>query len=209
MGKIIPIGILITSTLFGFNAEIKKASVTLSINNQEKTYTTKENFTLNAGDMLCFSSGEGRVVIQNSTYKKQLSKRSKSCIHLPTEEGKSTSYTQEIQNTIVSIFEKSKEKSVDGVSRKNTETETLTTPIFLTLKAKYIVIENSTWGPLPMVLELIDAKGTVTETMVNEEDITTSFILPRAIIKDGYTIKVSNSFEEVLMNSKIHLQAKP
>lgn len=207
--KQIIIGTIVTSALFGFNAEVKNASVDLLINDQKKVYKANETFTLNAGDMICFVEGDGRVIIEGKNYKKQLSKRTKSCKHIPTEDGKSTSYAQALQNSVISIFEKTKEKSVDGVSRQNVESDTLTTPIFIALKAKYIVIENSTWGPLPMTLELLDEKGTIIETMINEEDITTSFILPRSIINDGYVIKVSNAFEETLMNSKIHFQSKP
>jgi hypothetical protein len=40
--------------------------------------------------------------------------------------------------------------------------------------------------------------------MVNEEDIFTSFVLPETMLKEGYTVKVTNAFDEVLVKSVIH-----
>lgn len=203
MKKII-ISLVATTGLFAFDAEVKKGSVDLLINDQNKMYKLGEKFVLNAGDIVCFVDGEGRVIIKGESYKKQLSKRSKSCKHLPGEDGKPTVYAQAIKNSIVSIFEKSNEKSVDGVSRKSVDSNTLTAPIFLGKNAKYLVLENSTWGPLPITLELLNHKSEVIETMVNEEDISTSFILPKRMLDDGYIIKVSNAFDELLVNTTIH-----
>jgi len=208
MTKIIWTGFIATAVLFAFDAEIKKAPVNLLINDQNKTFKVGEKFTLNAGDMVCFVEGEGRVVIKGKTYKKQLSKQSKSCKHLPSEEGKPTAYAQGLKDSVVSMFAKSKEKSVDGVSRKSVESDTLTAPIAMGINAKYLAVENSTWGPLPVILEVINEKGETIETMVNEEDVITSFILPRSMIKEGYRVKVVNAFEEPLVNSTIHFQTQ-
>ena len=206
MTKIIFAGVLASSMLLAFNAEVKKADVNLLVNDQNVSYKAGDTFMLNAGDMVCFVKGDGRVIIKGKSYKKQLSKRSKSCKHLPNEDGKPTSYTKIVKNEVISIFGKSKEKSVDGVSRKAVETDTLTAPIAFGKKAKYLAIENSTWGPLPVTLKVLDAKGNVVETMVNEEDVVTSFILPKSMIKEGYTIKVTNAFDEALVNSVIHVE---
>jgi len=206
MTKIIFTGVLVSSMLFAFNAEVKKAEVSLLLNDNNVSYKAGDTFTLNAGDMVCFVKGDGRVVIKGKSYRKQLSKRSRSCKHLPNEDGKPTAYAQALKSGVVSMFEKSKEKSVDGVSRKAVETDTLTAPIAFSNTAKYLAVENSTWGPLPVTLELLDEKGNVVETMVNEEDVVTSFILPKSMIKEGYTIKVTNAFDEALVNSVIHVK---
>ena len=208
MTKIIFTGILVSSMLFAFTAEVKKADVSLLVNEQNISYKAGDTFTLNAGDMVCFVKGDGRVVIKGKSYKKQLSKRSRSCKHLPNEEGEPTAYAEVLKSGVVSMFEKSKEKSIDGVSRKAVEADTLTAPIAFGKKAKYLAVENSTWGPLPVTLEVLDAEGNVVETMVNEEDVVTSFILPKSMIKEGYTIKVTNAFDEALVNSVIHVEEK-
>lgn len=203
MNKII-IGMVIATALFAFDAEVKKAPISLLINEQSIDLKVGEKFTLKAGDMVCFTEGDGRVVIVGKTYKKQLSKRNKSCKHLPNDEGETIEYSQILKNSVVSIFEKSKEKSTDGVSRKSLESDTLTAPISMGADAKYLAVENSTWGPLPITLELLNTEGKIVETMMNEEDVFTSFILPRSILKDGYSMKISNTFGDLLVNSKIH-----
>jgi len=202
MNKII-IGIVTATALFAFDAEVKKAPISLLINEQSRDLKIGEKFTLTAGDMICFTKGDGRVVIVGKTYKKQLSKRNKSCKHLPSEDGETIEYSQILKHSVVSIFEKSKEKSTDGVSRKSLESDILTAPISMGTDAKYLAVENSTWGPLPIMLELLDSKGVVIETLTNEEDVTTSFILPRDMLKNVYSIKVLNAFGDILVNSKI------
>ena len=203
MNKII-ISMVITTALFAFDVEVKKGPVSLLINDQSKDLKVGEKFTLKTGDMICFTKGDGRIVIVGKTYKKQLSKRNKSCKYLPNEDGKTIEYSQVLKDSVVSIFAKAKEKSTDGVSRKNIESDILTVPISMGLDAKYLAVENSMWGPLPITLELLNTDGKVVETMINEEDVITSFILPRHILKNGYSIKISNTFGDLLVNSKIH-----
>lgn len=206
MKKTLLMGMVGTSLLCAFNVEVKQAPVKLLINEENKEFKAGKKFSLNAGDIVCFIDGDGRVSITGETYKKQLSKRSKSCRHLPSEEGKPTEYAKVIKNSVVSMFAKSKETSVDGVSRKSVESDILTAPIYIGTEAKYLAIENSTWGPLPVRLDIVDENGKTIETMINEEDVVTSFILPRSMLKEGYSIKVSNAFEEPLVNSTIHLK---
>lgn len=193
-----------------FDAEVKKANVSIIINDQNKAYKVGESFALQDGDIVCFDQGDGRVVIKgsgaNKNYKKQLSKRSKSCKHLPNESGKAAPYAKSMSNSVVSLFQKSKEKSVDGVSRAKETAEILTAPISINKAAKYLAIENSSWGPLPIILEILDNKGEMVEEMENEDDIITSFIIPTSLLKEGYVVKVFNSFEDELINSKIHFQ---
>jgi hypothetical protein len=40
-------------------------------------------------------------------------------------------------------------------------------------------------------------------TMTNEEDLTTSFVLPRSLLKDGYSIVITNGLDDVVVESKI------
>ncbi len=196
--------------VMAFDVEVKKGGVTVVINDQNKSYAVGETFKLDSGDIICFSEGNGRVVIkgsgENKSYKKQLSKRSKSCKHLPSGNGKGTNYAKNMSSSVISLFQKSKEKSVDGVSRSTNDTETLTAPIAINKSAKYLAIENSSWGPLPIVLEILDEKGEIVEKMENDTDIKTSFIIRTSLLKEGYVIKVLNSFEDELINSKIHFQ---
>jgi len=198
------------SSAFAYDATVKKSDITVIINDKSTSYVAGESFTLKAGDIICFDKGNGRVVIKgsgaNKSYKKQLSKRSKSCKHLPDDAGKAVAYAENISASVVSLFQKSKEKALDGISRANKDVEVLTAPISIKKSAKYLAIENSSWGPLPIALEILNEKNEVVEEMENEADIQTSFIIPASHLKEGYSIRVLNSFEDEFINSKIHFQ---
>jgi hypothetical protein len=206
MKKSILVGLVVCSVAFAYQAEVKKQSVTLMVNDIEKSYQSGDKFSLNAGDLVCFTKGDGRVVIKGKQYKKQLTKRSKSCKHLPSEDGTPTDYTKEIKDNVIAMFQRTKEISVDGVSRKDTKSDTLTAPIYIKPSAKYLSVTNSTWGPLPITLQIIDKQGNIVETFINKEDVETSFIIPRGLLQEGYTIKTFNTFDDILVNSKVHLQ---
>jgi hypothetical protein len=191
-----------------FDAEVKKAAVTLSINDASKDFDKAQTFSLHAGDIVCFEAGEGRVIIQGEDYKKQLTANNKGCKQLPVEANEenaeeSSSFSQKI----LALFQTSKEESVDGVSRSVEEAETYTQTIEITpTKQAYLAIENDSWGPLPITLEIIDDKQTVIDTWVNEEDLQTSFIIPSKQLNDGYHLKISNMLGDLLLDSPIALK---
>jgi len=200
--------ILLSVLGYGYDAEVKKADVTLLVNDAEVSHKTGEKFTLQAGDIICFKEGKGRVVIRGKDYKKQISKHTKGCKHLPGDMKKSSQFAQHMTHQVMALFSKAEEEKVTGVSRKAVETaETFTTPITLAAQAKYLAIENESW-PLPVTLEVLDESGKPVESMVNEEDVITSFVLPKGMLKEGYTIKVTNAFDELLVNSIIHMEEK-
>ena len=189
-------------SLYGYNAEVKSSDVNISINDENRSFKAGDRFRLDPGDIVCFEGGDGRVVIKGERYKKQLSKRSVGCKHLPHESGKPSRYAQALEHSILSLFEKSKEKSVDGVSRKSTERHTIKAPIVINPENRYLLIENNRWI-LPVTLRIRNEKGEVLHTMTNEEDLTTSFVLPRSLLKDGYSIVITNGLDDVVVESKI------
>jgi len=208
MGKL-SLLILLTIWGYGYDAEVKKADVTLLVNDAEVSHKAGEKFTLQAGDIVCFKEGKGRVVITGNAYKKQISRHTKGCKHLPGDLKEKTDFSQHMTHRVVALFSKAKEERVTGVSRKAVETaETFNAPIALDSDAKYLAVENENWGPLPVTLEVLDESGKSVESMVNEEDVMTSFILPKGMLKEGYTIKVTNAFDELLVNSMIHIEEK-
>ena len=200
--------LLMTVFVHGYDAEVKKADVTLLVNDKSMTHKAGEKFTLQAGDIVCFDGGKGRVVITGPGYKKQISRHTKGCKHLPGDVKEQGKFPKQMAHKIVALFSKAEEEKVAGVSRKGAETDTVTMPISLKEGDRYLLIENDTWGPLPVTLEILDEKGNVVEKMVNEEDIVSSFTLPRGMVKEGYVINVLNAFDEVLVKSTIHMGKK-
>jgi len=199
------------STVFlsAFNVEVKKDSVSLLINDQAKSYEAGKTFTLKAGDLVCFTSGKGRVVIKGEKYSKQLSKRSKSCKRLPTGSKETMDYLALSTKRIIANFENANETAVAGVSTRSVTTgETITTPLTIKSGMKYLIIENDTWGPLPVSIEIVNTEGETVTTDSNEEELTTSFVFPVSVVKEGYMIKIVNAFDELLVKSKVHISGK-
>ena len=207
MIKILLTTLITTVTLLAFNAEVKKDSVSLLINDQTQNYEAGNTFTLKPGDLVCFVSGEGRVVIKGEKYSKQLSKRSKNCKRLPTANKDTKDYLALTTNRLIANFEDSKETAVSGVSTRSVTTgETITTPLNIKGDVKYLIIENDKWGPLPVSIQIVNTQGEVVAIDSNEEELVTSFVFPISVVKEGYTIKVVNAFDELLVNSVIHFQ---
>jgi len=205
MIKVILPLLISTLLLSAYNAEVKKDSVSLLINDQVQNHEAGKTFALKAGDLVCFISGEGRVVIKGEKYSKQLSKRSKSCKRLPTVNKETKDYLALSTKRIIANFENAKETAVAGVSTRSVSTgETITTPLTIKSDLKYLIIENDKWGPLPVSIEIINTQGEVVASDSNEEELVTSFVFPISVLKEGYTIKVANAFDELLVNSVIH-----
>ena len=207
MKRTITLALVTTITVFAFNAEVKKGSVSLQINDKDISYEAGKTFSLQAGDLICFVSGDGRVVIKGDKYSKQISKRSKSCKRLPTVGTDKKDYLALAGDKLVAQFGKSKETAVAGVSTRSTTTsETLTAPLTLKKENKYLILENDQWGPLPVSIKILNKKGEVMASDVNEEDVLSSFIFSRNVLKDGYTVEVVNAFDEALVKSVIEMK---
>ena len=206
MIKVILPLLISTLHLCAFNAEVKKDSVSLLINDQAQNHEAGKTFALKAGDLVCFISGEGRVVIKGEKYSKQLSKRSKSCKRLPTGSKETKDYLALVGSRMVEKFGQSQETAVAGVSRKSAKNDTVKNKIIINNTVKYLIIENDQWGPLPVVLQVVDAEDKVIASETNEEELLTSFVFPVSMIKEGYTVKVSNAFDELLLDSMLHFQ---
>ncbi len=208
--KLLLLSTVVCATLFAFNAEVKKGDVTLQINKDIKSYTKGNNVPLKSGDIVCFVEGNGRVVIKGENYKKQLSKRSRSCKVIPNSKGNSNTYTKDLEKVgenIIIALSNTQEDEITGVSRKSVEQETSTQEFISISKEKlFIAVASSKWGPLPIVLEVFDTKGALVDTLINEDDTETLFILPVNRVEDGYKIKVTNMFEDILFNPTVKFE---
>jgi hypothetical protein len=205
--KIILLNIIAITSLFAFSGEVKKDTVELQINESISKYEKGAKITLHGGDFVCFVSGNGRIVIQGDGYKKQLSKRSRSCKVLPIVKDKENkeSYLDSSKNMVVSFFAVAEEKAVDGASRKSIvqDNNSQAVEMHLSNENSFVKIQSISWGPLPVTLKVFDQDGTLVDTMVNEEEIKTSFIFPASRVKNRYTLQVSNAFDEKLAVIKI------
>lgn len=198
MKKIITLSVLATGLLLAYNAEVKKSDMTLTVNEKEKALKKGEKLELKGGDIVCYKSGDGRLIIKGDGYKKQLNKKSSPCRSLPLTDSKKSNL--DAGKLIASVFAKAKEKSVNGVSRKSTETEEQNVTVTLNEKQKYIKLENNTWGPMPILLTVYDSNNTKVKELEYDDgdDLNISFLIPTSDVKEGYVLKVTNTFDEAL-----------
>ena len=203
MKKIIVLCFVLAGILYGYDVEVKRAAVSLMINGKTQNFNPGDAPLLHAGDLVCFVQGDGRVLIRGKHYKKQLSRHTRSCKHLPTEDGKPTSFAKSIENNIVAVLTDEQEKSVNGVSRKGSKQGKFTETIHLNKETKFLALRSKRWGPLPVTFTIMDKDGKVKETLTNEEDTETTFIVTRDLVSGGCTIRVCNAFDEVLLQSKV------
>jgi len=207
MKKIIVLSTLSTLMLLAYEAEVKKADVTLLINQEAKEYKVGSKIALNQKDVVCFQSGKGKVLITGKDgYKKQLSKRVKSCKILPGDANATNgSLVDGIKNGVLSFVATAKEEAKAGASRKGSETKIFTKDIEVDSKSKYALIINNKWA-LPVKMKIVNKDGKAIDTMVNEDEDTTLFALSIAELKSGYTIKVIDGWNKVVINSKVKLK---
>jgi len=116
MKKLLTLSIAISTLVFGFDAEVKKADVKVKINGKLQEFKKGDKFTLKSGDIICFKDGKGSVKIVGEDYKKSLNKHIKVCKVMPTTK-------KEDKNIYVdtSAFKESNEAIDDGMSLMSSE----------------------------------------------------------------------------------------
>ena len=198
MKKMIVLSMLASRVIFSYQGEVKKADIVLTVNEHEKTLKKGDVISLNAGDIVCYKSGEGRLVIKGDGYKKQLNKKSSLCRDLPVTNGNGEKINA--RDVIASVFAKSKEKSIEGVSRKAVDAETEKIVLNLEKGQKYIRLENDLWGPLPIKFTIIDDNNQKVKEMeyADDDELKASFLIPVSEVNKGYTLKVTNAFGDTL-----------
>ena len=208
MTKVILSILISTFTVYAYTAKVEKDSVTITVNEVNQSYQVGNYFKLNAGDLVCFVSGKGKVVIKSDTYTKKLSKRSSSCKKLPTGKQDSKNYIAALSNNIKTTFTQAEENIVAGASVRDINVTILDKnvyrrPITISKSTKYFTIANDQTKNRPITIQILDDKGRIIAEDVNKKDVKTFFLFPVSVVKDGYTIKVVDGFYELLMESKV------
>ncbi len=199
MKKLLTLSIALSTLVFGFDAEVKKADVKVEINGKLQEFKKGDKFTLKSGDIICFKDGKGSVKIVGEDYKKSLNKHIKVCKVMP---GKDSEPPKMSLNSILSPLKKAQEKQVSGVSRKSSEVTTVTKDIELNKNKEYILIDSNTWG-LPVTLKVYDTKGKVVLEDKNKDNSYTAFAIKTNMLKSGYKIVVTDGFNEKVFEGKI------
>jgi hypothetical protein len=204
MKRLLWIWVGLVGALLAYRVEVKQNDVTLQINDLTIPAHPGKHFELSAGDVVCYKQGAGRITIVGKTYKKQLTSHHVStCVKLPSEDGKPVAYAKKIRNAVVSFLADAHEERVDGISRKDAKLTKQEAVIELPAQAQFLEVSSKRWGPLPVTLKITDANGTVKETIVNEEETGSAFIVTRDLVSGGCSLTVCNAFDDVMLHAKI------
>ena len=189
---------VVSVLLLANSLEVQDNKVTLLYNGME------ENLTIGTYELkkdiheVCFKGGKGKVIF-NQTF--HLSNSSEiSCYELTSKKGFTWS-------NLYAYFKNTGSDGGHAVARKAiTVNETETTELIVPSNEKYIRIEMQDLGPLPIKLFIYNNQHEVIKEFVNQDDSKTMFKIETALLKNGYTLELSNYFDDILMRGIIKFQ---
>jgi hypothetical protein len=187
-----------------YSAKAKIDKVTVKVNNEEKVFEAGEEISLEENDIICFSSGKGEVSIKSDNYKVRLHKGSASCEVIPSTEKQSS--FKRLGAKLAWLFpddpdkEKNSERSIAGTAKGDLRGAMEGGAINIG-EEEYLIMENETWGPLPLTLEVLDGEGNVIKSSINNNEPV--FVVPADIFEKGYKVKVYNAFHDVYVESTV------
>ena len=192
--------------LFANSLVVKEGDVTLLINGQTVEVQKDQNLTLEEGSMVCFLSGVGKVLINNS---KQLDHETPDCYQLPIKEDFDIDAFMSLSKNSVAILSKeevSESRGTKGISDSSDSSSELE-ELPLSQSNKEVIIYNESYGPLPVTLNIKKPDGTTVKELVNEENDKTFFRVPVSYLKNNSKIEITNAFGDTLLHKQIVIKA--
>ena len=179
---------------------VKDDSVKIKVDNKDYSLEKDETLTLEDGATVCFEEGKGRIIINEE---KQLNAKSENaCLSLAIKEDFTLSkWLKEQVKSVAVLFSDSKEKVESGISRAETSAGKVKQQNYkIPDKEEEVVIYSESFGPLPITLTLLGDNDEVIQIITNEDSVKTLFRLPTDKIKKDYKLKVTNAFDETLLD---------
>jgi len=194
----------VVGMLFANSLVVTDGNVTVMVDSKEYNLTKDDNQTLKAGVKVCVKEGNGTVLINNQV---QLSSDSNnSCTQLAEKKKFDFKlWLKQNLDKVALLFSESKEQVKLAVTRKGGEAETAKGVMVLRASDKYLVIQNSTWSPLPITLKVFDGEGVEVYKDINENDDETLFIVSHEVLKSGYRVIVSDGFGELVVDVEVEI----
>jgi len=192
------INILFANTLI-----VKEGDVKLLINGQTIEVKKDQNLTLEEGSMVCFLSGDGKVLIDNT---KQLDNKTRDCYQLPVKDSFDIGTFMSSSKNSVAVLSKEKtseSRGTKGVSESSSNTEELV----VSKTDKEVIIYNESYGPLPVTLNIKKPDGTTVKKVVNEENVKTFFRVPATYLENNSKIEITNAFDDILLNKQVVIKS--
>ena len=189
----------LTSSLFAVEAEVKKASIIISVDSKKLSLKKGSRVELKEGNSVCFISGNGKLVLPS--LKKQLTKP-KRCVTISSSESKLLSYAQDMKNKLTVSFWDSTESVRHGTGTKGKTEYDSSENIVIGKNQKELFVIGE-FGPLDVQVVLRDSDGEEVLVFENSDRDLTLVRIPKKQLKTGMSLEVYNGFEDLLLSKKI------
>jgi hypothetical protein len=184
--KITLLLLLLHTVVWAKTLQVRDADVIIKLNAKEMKLLTGSSKKLHEGDSIRFISGKGRVVIDMI----QLIQKD-DFYQVPLSQSFSIKgYIQAKKSSLLALFDKSKPKERDGIAIKG-ELPKIERVIKIT-NQKGITILNDHFTPPPIRLVIRNENDGVVETLVSTNGKITFFTIDTTILKDGYSLLITN-----------------
>ena len=200
--RILWILFIFINVLFANSLMVKEGDVKLLINGQTVEVKKDQNLTLEEGSMVCFLSGDGKVIIGD----KQLDNKTRDCYQLPIKENFDIDAFMSSSKNSIAVLSKeevSESRGTKGIDDSSSEVEELA----LSESDKEVIIYNETYGPLPVTLNIKKPDGTTVKEVVNEENTKTFFRVPASYLENNSKIEITNAFGDTLLNKQVIIKS--
>lgn len=205
--KKVVILLMFVKVLLASSLEVTEGNVTVTIGKSERLLPPSTKIELDKNVTVCYVSGEGKVLIDDIS----CSSKSKDKCYTTQEEKKfdlRTIIASYIQNTVLRLFQKSKDKGLLTLFRGG-KNENVSGVVTLEAEEEHLIIESNDWSPYPMTLRIYNAQNRelqhITKYIDDYEDIML-FDLNRSILGDGYRIIVENKYGEHRLDVRLELK---
>lgn len=194
--KIFIIVLFYTSLLFSNILTVKDSMVKVLINGKIKTLQVDQTMDLKEGTFVCFFSGEGRVLINDTEILDEVDE----CYQLPILNDFSLQKIGSLKNKKLIKTEVNSDNKVR--SSENQEIN-INNEINIDNKDTEVIIYNDTYGPLPVTLTIKNSDGTISKKFINEDNDKTLFRVPSLYLKNNSNIEVTNFFGDVQLKTRV------
>ena len=174
---------------------VKEGAVEIEVQTQKFFLEKGEKMRVEKGKTICYISGKGRVVIDDT---RQLSSKSDSCFTVPVEKGFDIAmYVSALGSGINTLFFDATETTRNGVGAKGLSSNAKIKKIRLK-KEKELIVYGDSYGPLPVSIKVYDKNREEIKSYVNTEQSITLIRIPRSLLSVGHSVKVRNGFGQTL-----------
>jgi len=182
--------------------------VSIEVNKEIFSMDRNEKKSVNAGDVVCLRSANGRLLLKNDNYYRVQLSGKNNCELLPISSKNNDSYFAALKGIIVARFSTREEKAFDA-NTKAFYINHQSKEIIIDKMDKFIYLESKEWSPRPIYLKIYDTEDHVIFEQKKKyrcKDEMVRFLVDTSLLKKGYKIEVFNALMEEHLNLKVQFK---